>query len=47
MLGWLQLGQGDRASAERQFRAGLADQSARVQASARAGLARLQAPEPR
>ena len=49
MLGWLLLDGGDRASAERQFRIGLGDRSARVRGSAQAGLARLVArgPSPR
>jgi hypothetical protein len=41
MLGWLLYDAGDVDRAGRQFRVGLADRSARVRASAQAGMARL------
>jgi hypothetical protein len=47
MLGWLLLDRGDRAGAERQFRVGIGDRSARVRGSAQAGLARLGGTSPR
>jgi hypothetical protein len=43
MLGWLLFDRGDSAGAQRQFRVGLGDRSARVRNSAQAGLARLAA----